>query len=325
MPLIADKTNLQEAFLRAARGKTGKYAVMEFRKNLDANLNALRHQLIEGDFHFGNYNFFTIHDPKKRVICAASFPERVVFHAMMRICHPVFDNYQIFDSYASRVGKGQYKALDRAKYYCQKYIWFAKMDVCKYFDTIDHNVMLHLLSKLFKDPQLLLYFRDLLDSYEAEQGKGVPIGNLTSQYFANHYLATADHFAKEQQGVPAIVRYMDDVLFFAETKESLCEYVGKYTGYLNESLKLALHLPIINKVCYGVPFLGYVVYGERLRLNKRSRRRFVMKMQRMNEVYHLGRIDESKLARQTSCLFAFIDKADSHNFKHKQYNLGQYS
>ena len=212
MPRIARIVNLHEAFLRDARGKAGKRAVIDFRNGLDENLMEMRRQLMEGSFCFGKYHFFTICDPKQRTICAASFSERVAFHAMMRICHPVFDDYQIFDSYASRIGKGTYKALERTQQFASRYQWFAKLDICKYFDSIDHQVLLQQLCRLFKDAQLLIYFRNLLDSYETLSGKGLPIGNLTSQYFANHYLAVADHYVKEQLGVPAMGRYMDDVL-----------------------------------------------------------------------------------------------------------------
>lgn len=187
MPRIASLENLHEAFLRAAKGKSGKLAVKEFRSRLDENLVEMSKQLLDGTFIFGHYHFFTVYDPKKRIICAASFPERVAFHAMMRICHPVFDDFQICDSYASRIDKGTYKALERARQFAHRYKWFAKMDVCKYFDSIDHEVMLRQLCRLFKDPQLLIYFRDLLDSYETSEGRGLPIGNLTSQYFANDY------------------------------------------------------------------------------------------------------------------------------------------
>ena len=142
MPRIASIVNLHEAFLRDARGKAGKRAVIDFRNGLDENLMEMRRQLMEGSFCFGKYHFFTICDPKQRTICAASFSERVAFHAMMRICHPVFDDYQIFDSYASRIGKGTYKALERTQQFASRYQWFAKLDICKYFDSIDHQVLL---------------------------------------------------------------------------------------------------------------------------------------------------------------------------------------
>ena len=224
MPRIASLENLHEAFLRAARGKACKRAVIDFRSRLDEHLKEMSRQLLDGTFQFGRYHFFTVCDPKRRTICAASFPERVAFHAMMRICHPVFDDFQIYDSYASRIGKGTYKALERARHFSRCYQWFAKLDVCKYFDSISHEVLLGQLCRLIKDSQLLLYFRDLLATYEVEEGRGLPIGNLTSQYFANHYLAVADHYAKEQLKVPAMVRYMDDLLLFKGSLPSGCGY-----------------------------------------------------------------------------------------------------
>lgn len=158
MGAICHIDNLNEAFLRAVRGKAGKQEVRRFREQLTGNLQTMVEELSDGSFCFGDYHFFSIYDPKPRTICAASFRERVAFHAMMRICHPVFDDYQIYDSYASRLGKGTYKALERAVEYSRQYRWFLKLDVCKYFDSIDHDVMYHQLCCLFKDrtsPSLL--------------------------------------------------------------------------------------------------------------------------------------------------------------------------
>ena len=127
MPRIASLDNLYEAFPRAARGKQCKRAVVDFRNRLDENLLRMQGELLDGSFRFGNYQFFTVWDPKRRTICAASFPERVAFHAMMRICHPVFDQYQVYDSYASRIGKGTYKALGRACHFAREYEWFLRL------------------------------------------------------------------------------------------------------------------------------------------------------------------------------------------------------
>ena len=325
MPLIADKANLQEAFLRAARGKSGKRAVIDFRQHLDERLSDMQSQLLNGTYRFGDYHFFTIYDPKKRVICAAPFPERVAFHAMMRVCHPVFDDYQIFDSYASRIGKGTYKALERTMYFCRRYQWFAKLDVCKYFDSIDHQVLLRQLCRLFKDRQLLIYFQDLLDSYEVDPGKGLPIGNLTSQYFANHYLSVADHYAKEVLKAPAIVRYMDDVLFFSHDKDKLDFCVEAYMTYVGEKLLLDLHQPVKNRVHYGVPFLGYVVYPERMRLNGRSKKRFIKKIAELDTLFWTDRIEERDVAARSLCLYSFVEKADSMGLRLSLYHKGQYS
>lgn len=320
MQRIASLENLHEAFLRAAKGKSDKCAVKEFRSRLDKNLCEIGRQLLDGSFQFGKYHFFTVYDPKKRMICAASFPERVVFHAMMRICHPVFDDFQIFDSYASRVGKGTYKALERSEYFAHRYRWFVKLDICKYFDSIDHDVMMQQLCRLFKDPQLLIFFRNMLDGYETIKGCGLPIGNLTSQYFANHYLAVADHYVKEQLHVKAMVRYMDDVLLFSDDKEQLKSQVRGFVDFVEHNLHLCVHQPVMNKTCYGIPFLGYVVYPDCLRLNQRSRRRFCQKMDALTDNLLSERMSEWEFSMRASCLHAFIDKADSFGFRYNYYH-----
>lgn len=320
MERIADRENLNEAFLRAAKAKRGRQAVIAFRSNLDENLLRMRRQLLDGTFRFGQYQFFTIHDPKTRSICAASFPERVAFHAIMRICHPVFDAYQIYDSYACRKGKGQYKALERAQHFARRYQWFAKLDVRHYFDSISHRILMQQLCRLFKDRQLLLYFNDLIESYSATEGRGIPIGNLTSQYFANHYLAAADHYAKQQIGIKAMVRYMDDVLLFAREKQELTDMMNTYLQYLHECLSLESHEPIINRTTHGIPFLGYVVYGRDLRLNKRSKKRYHAKMKELAVSINLGEISEGDYAQHAQCLTSFVAKASTQGFRGKVLN-----
>ena len=320
MPRIASPENLREAFLRAAKGKSMKNDVIRFREHLKENLRKIEQGLLTCNYDFNSYHFFKIYDPKQRVICAASFPDRIVFHAVIRICHPVFDRFQIFDSYACRVGKGTYRALDRALHYCRRYEWFAKLDVCKYFDSIDHDVLMNQLCKLFKDPQLLILLKKIVGSYSVKDFRGLPIGNLTSQYFANHYLSVADHYAKEQMHVKAMVRYMDDILLFSSNKEKLMENVRDLSYFLKEQLKLELHEPIINRTFYGIPFLGYVVKKDCLRLHQRSRKRFVKKMMLLTRSLEDGTIDENDYVNHATCLMAFINKADVDDFKYSLSN-----
>lgn len=315
MERIASTDNLQEAFLRASRGKAHRAAVRLFRQNLDSNLLRMQCQLLDGTYRFGKAFFFTIYDPKKRTICAASFPDRVAFHAMMRICHPVFDNYQIYDSYASRKGKGTYKALDRACVMAARYSWFAKLDVCKYFDSIDHEVLFSQLCRLFKDRQLLRYFRSLIDGYHVTEGRGLPIGNLTSQYFANHYLSQADHYGKESLGIKGYVRYMDDMVLFDSDKNRLLDTTRCFVAYMEEQLKMRLHPVVLNRAVMGLPFLGYVVYPGRLRLNGRSKRRYVHKMTELNRDLQSGLVSQEEYAVRATCLTEFVRKADSNNFR----------
>ena len=321
MSRIAELENLHEAFLRAAKGKSGKRAVSKFREDLDSNLASMGSQLLDGTFRFGNYHFFTVFDPKQRTICAASFPERVAFHAMMRICHPVFDAYQTNDSFASRKGRGQYAALERTQQLTRRYRWFAKLDVCKYFDSIDHQILLTHLSRLFKDRQLLLYFRNLIDGYEVSSGRGLPIGNLTSQYFANHYLSIADHYAKQQLGVEAMVRYMDDIIFFANDKVKLMYQVYGYAVFAKEKLHLELHLPVVNRTSKGLPFLGYVVMPHYLRLNGRSLRRFRYKLGWLQYELATEAIDDAVYVRHATSLLSFVEKAAVKSLKQKMQHI----
>jgi len=310
MERIVQTENLHEAFLRAARGKQCKVAVMAFRDDLHNQMCAIQRDLLAGRYAFGPYHYFTIYDPKRRIICAAPFRDRVVFHAMMRICHPVFDNHQVCDSYASRLGKGTYKALERAGQMARRHRWFAKLDMVKYFDSIDHEVMMSQLCRLFKDGMLLRYFDDLIRGYSTLPGRGLPIGNLTSQYFANHYLSPADHLLLERMGAKGMVRYMDDVLIFDNDTNRLKDVVACYSDHVRHSLRLDLHAPIINRTDCGVPFLGYVVKRDCLRLNGRSRRRFVRKMAQWSVLVQQERVSIEQYAEHATCLMAFARKAD---------------
>lgn len=307
--------NLNEAFLRAAKGKTGYYPVVAFRKDYDRNIRQMARSLADGTFQFGKYHFFTIFDPKKRRICAASFPERVAFHALMRVCHPFFENRQIYDSYASRIGKGTYVALDRARHFARKYQYFAKIDVCKYFDSINHSILFRMLCRIFKDEMLLDYFYKIIDTYSVGENRGLPIGNLTSQYFANHYLTYADRFLQVESHIPGLVRYMDDTLIFSNDKDQILTTVAAYKDFLAEKLDLQIHPPVINRTCHGAPFLGYVVYADGLRLSQRSRHRFREKMAVLQYLYDEDIIDEKEISMRSGSMFAFINKADVLNFR----------
>jgi hypothetical protein len=259
----------------------------------------------------GNYHYFTIYDPKERVICAAPFRQRVFHHAILNICHPIFEKFQIYDSYATRIGKGQYAALERAKYYSANYQWFCKLDVRKYFDSIDHEVLYAKLKSKFKDPYLLDLFQKIIKSYETAPDKGLPIGNLTSQYFANFYLGFADHFIKEKLQVSAYVRYMDDMVFWSNDKETLLTIVKQFNVFISSTLKMTLKPYCINRFEKGLPFLGYVIFKDTVRLNKTSKKRFVRKM----NLYYSNLENESwsqtQYARHVLPLIAFTRHADS--------------
>ena len=138
---IGEPENLRLAFLNAIRGKCGKQDVIEYTARLDENLRLLRDRLLARRVDVGHYHFFTVHDPKERVICAASFPERVLHHAIMNVCEPVLERYAIHDSYACRTGKGMHAAVLRAQAFTRQFPWYLKLDVRKYFDSIHHETL----------------------------------------------------------------------------------------------------------------------------------------------------------------------------------------
>lgn len=314
---IAEVDNLLLAYWKAKRGKAAKVYVIAYEENLMTNLEELRVMILSDKVKIGDYHFFKIYDPKERMICASAFGERVLQHALMNICHPIFECYQIYDSYACRIGKGTYKALERASSFALRYTHFAKLDVRKYFETIDHEILKKQLGRLFKDQQLLHVFAQIIDSYEVELGKGLPIGNLTSQYFANHFLGQADHFIKEKLRVKGYLRYMDDMVIFANSLDELKCRVRSFELFLTQELQCELRPTVMQAIFKGLPFLGYVVRPNVLTLAKRSRKRFKRKATYLYKQLKRGLISQEEFQRKSQPLIAFIEQAYSFSFKKK--------
>ncbi len=313
---IADFENLQLAYYKARKGKVGKREVIEFGKRLQDNLLNLQWQIVSGNVETGNYRLFTIYDPKKRLICAAPFGQRILHHALMNICHSSFEKAQIFDSYASRVGKGTYAALERARQFTKHNKWFLKLDFRKYFDNLDHKVLMKQLGRLFKDTRLLNIFENIINGYSVLR-RGVPIGNLTSQYFANHYLSPADHYVKESLKIKAYVRYMDDIVLWHNDRATLIKAGLQLRQYSENRLKLELKPFCINRSVQGLPFLGYLLYPDKIRLAHRSRARFIKKMKVYNNKLDSGLWTQKEYQNHVSPLIAFTEYANAREFRKK--------
>lgn len=307
---IADIENLELAFWKAQRGKSGKNEVKRFRENLHENLSEIREEFLGGNVTLGNYHYFTIYDPKERIICAADFRERVIQHAVVNICEPYFEKYQIFDSFACRKGKGMDVCLARSLYFCRKFPWYLKLDIHKYFDSINHKILFTILNRRFKDPDLLNFFVRLIETYEVTSGCGLPIGNLLSQYFANLYLGVLDHQLKDIYHVPGYVRYMDDFIVFTKNKEDLKFIQIKIEEILSNQLKLELNLPLCNRTVQGIPFLSYRVTPTGLRLSQKAKRRFRKKIEFANK---------NESTEHALPLLAFICRAESKGFRRKLF------
>ncbi len=303
---IATYENLCLAFWKAARGKQDRQEVIAFRKDFSARICKLQNELLSHELDIGHYRFFKVFDPKRRSICAASFPERVLHHAIMNVCEPTLENYTIFDSYACRKGKGNRKALARAQQFACTYPWFLKLDIRKYFDSIDHKIMMRLLSRRFKDKDLLLLFQKLLETYHTRQGKGMPIGNLISQHLANFYLGNFDHWIKEEQRVKGYLRYMDDLIVLGPDKAYLQSAFAGIKGYLCSKLALQVKPNIqLNRCRCGIPFLGYRIFPHMIRLSPQSRQRFMQKYRQYEKKWHIGQWSTGELIRHMEPLIEF--------------------
>ncbi|MBQ2992670.1 MAG: hypothetical protein IJE21_02060 [Alistipes sp.] len=309
MPRILALENLLAAYYDARRGKQHKEPVIQFTKNLYNNILELRDGVLNGTFKIGRYHYFNIYDPKQRVICAASFEERVLHHAIINVCKSRFEQHFISDTYASREGKGVYAAIDRARQGMSQCRYVAKLDVRKYFDSVSHVVLKQQLRRVFKDCQLLNLFDKIIDSYAVTPQRGIPIGNLTSQYFANFYLSFLDHYIKEALRVPVYVRYMDDMLLFGHSKEDLKEYVNRVSDFVSKQLSLTLKCPQLETATRGVAFLGYRISCDKIVLNRRSKIRFKRKIYKYTHLLANGVWDDEQYVEHIIPLLAFVRRA----------------
>lgn len=308
--------NLRLAYYKAAKGKRNKRAAVRYRADIEPNLARLREQLLDPRHPgIGRYRFFTIHDPKERKICVAPFGDRVLHHAVMNVLEPHFDSFQIYDSYACRTGKGTNAALKRALYFARTFPYVAKLDVRRYFDSIDHRVLKELLSRRIKDHRVLNLLRAIIDTYQVVPGRGVPIGNLTSQYFANHYLGFLDHFAKENVGVAGWIRYMDDFLLFGTSKELVRRRSRAVEGHCRDPLRLELKEPLLRPVSRGIPFLGFLVKPGGIYLTREKRRRTQRRVREYARLFHSGAWSEEELAAHILPLFSHLTVARSRSVR----------
>jgi RNA-directed DNA polymerase len=282
--------NLLLAYRLASRGKRGHACVAAFEYRLEDNLVRLQRELETRTYRPGRYHSFYIHEPKRRLISAAPFRDRVVHHALCNVIEPAFERSFIADSYANRVGKGTHRALDRCQHFARRYPYVLQCDVRQFFPSIDHAILLETIARRVKDPDVLWLIGEIIGSgvgvlseeYEmvyfpgddllaAARPRGLPIGNLTSQFWANCYLDPFDHFVRRELRCPAYVRYVDDFLLFGDDRRRLWAWKEAIIGRLAR-LRLTIHEQPAQArpVTEGIPFLGFVVYPQRRRLKRRK-------------------------------------------------------
>ena len=281
---ITDLENLKSAYLKALKGKRYTPAALIYGNKVDENLFSLKIRLENEIYNHGKYRQFKIYDPKERVITAVSFEDRIIHHAIMLILEPVFEKQFVFHTYACRKGKGTHKAVEYVSKKAKQCEYFLKLDVRKYFDNVNHTVLKTKLRRIIKDEKCLKLLFSIIDSY-GEGDKQLPIGNLTSQFFANFYLSAMDHLVLEKLKPQGYVRYMDDVIIFDNSKNSLLEMYRTLNTYVATELQLTFKQPVINKCVNGIPFLGFFIRRNSISILSKNWNRKLKKVAKLDKNY----------------------------------------
>jgi hypothetical protein len=316
---VADWHSLGVAFHRAAVGKRSRPEVQRFAANLDAELGRLRRDIRAGTVAVGHARRFRIRDPKPRIIHAPCFRERVLHHALMAHVGPVLDRALVDDTYACRSGKGALAAVHRAQQHARRWPWWAKIDIRAYFASIDHAVLKGLLARKLKDPGLMDLIGRVVDAHEDAPGKGMPIGALTSQQFANYYLNGLDRFLLEECKVRGLVRYMDDLVWWGEDRAAVRDTLTAARCYAEEQLALQLKTPVlVGRSFQGLSFCGYRILPGRLFLSRRRKRRYAECRRQWEAAYAGGLIDAQTLQAGYTSALAITAHADAATWRRAQ-------
>jgi len=332
-PRLVSFENLLDAFRKARRGKRRSPAVAQFSLNLERELIGLQRELDAGDYGPGRYRLFTIYERKPRLIAAAPFRDRVVHHAIMNVVEPSLDQTFIFDSYACRKGKGVHAAVDRYQCWARRYTYALKMDVAQYFPSIDHDILKEKLRRRIKDRRTLELLDRIIDgspSFDTppmyfsgddlftplERRHGIPIGNLTSQFFANLYLDDLDQYIKQVLGVKAYLRYVDDTVVLDDDKGRLSEIRAAVRERLVvDRLRLHPRKAHVSPVAAGLNLLGYLVYPDRRRLRNDNGYRFARRLRGFACRYAEGRIGWKEIDASVQSWIGHAIHADTYGLR----------
>lgn len=324
-PLITSFEWLENAYRNARKQKRYRNEVLAFSNNLDQNLLTIQQQMRSQTFTFGPYRRHWVSVPKKRLVMALPFDSRIVQWSIYLILNPFYDKLMIEDSFACRKGKGSLAAILRLQYWLRliqnkPHDWYClKLDISKYFYRVDHGILLDILSDRVKDKDLLTLLDTIINcngerfglprfmspmdaqEYDWLDGVGMPIGNLTSQLFANIYLNELDQFCKHTLKIPYYVRYMDDIIIIAQSKELAHFYKREVGRFLSASLHLDLNSKtVIRPAQLPIEFVGYTATAGCLKLRKQTIRRMKSAFRAICRNYFEGRISQAEFDRRVA-------------------------
>ena len=279
---ITSIENLLEAWKEFLRGKKNRKDVQEFQFSLMDKIFSLHYDLRSHSYVHGPYHAFNISDPKPRNIHKATVRDRLLHHAIYRILYPYFDKKFISDSYSCRTNKGTHKALERFKYFSgkvsknnTKQCFILKCDIKKFFASIDQKILLEILNKHIEDKEIVWLIERIVKSFYTKPGKGLPLGNLTSQLLVNVYMDEFDQFVKHKLKIKYYIRYADDFVFLSRSRKSLEDLIPQISHFLEANLGLSLHPDklFIKSLSSGLDFLGWVNFPNHRVLRTVTKRR----------------------------------------------------
>ncbi len=344
---ITDYSSLLFAYYRARKCKRYNDTILRFGYYLESNLLCLQRDLQSGYYQPSPYVCFTVHDPKVRQVSAPAFRDRVLQHALVAVIEPLFEKSFIYDSYACRQKKGTHFGLRRFKKFLQAArsihganapLYCLRMDVSKFFASISWDVLLPLVFKQVKNPRTQNLIEKILTNYQFfdEKGhvfnpapfvvspvlrKGIPIGNLTSQLFANVYLNELDHFVKDKLGIRWYGRYMDDFLVIHHDKGELIKIEGEIRTFLRDNLKLVLsdRKVIISNVKDGIPFIGYRIFYDHILVRGTTLLHMQRKLRLKRQELRKGYVYQDQLIASIHSLFGHFRYANSWHLKQQMF------
>lgn len=321
---ICDFPNFEIAYQKARRCKRYRNEVLRFSANKEENLIRLQDQFVRHTYKQGKYRTFTVIEPKKRLISALPFADRVAQHAICNIIEPIIDKRFYYHSYACRKGRGMHAASETLSAWIHnnsyegKPLYSIKADIHHYFQSVDHKILKKALRRIIKDEELLGLLDLIIDSNGASVG--IPVGNLTSQLFANLYLDALDKYIKEVLGVKLYIRYMDDFIILSDDKEYLRNMLTKIEGFLSECLALTFN-PKTNIICAnnGVDFCGYRHWKDHKKIRKSS----VKRVQRTIKIYLKEKITQQRLEKSMQSWLGHARHADTYHLRQRMMQKAQ--
>ena len=328
--------NLFSAYQKARKHKTRKKYVIEFEKDLTNNLLQLRADLLFHSYQPEPLKTFIIREPKTRKISKSAFRDRVVHHALCNVIEPIFENSFIYDSYANRKGKGVLKAIERFEYFKRKVSrnlatlktgngikgFVLKADIRKFFDSVSHEILMKIIRRKIRDEKVLWLIKIILQNHcPQQQGKGMPLGNLTSQFFANVYLNELDYFIKQNLKVKYYIRYVDDFVLLHKSKEMLEHYKKGISIFLETSLSISLHpdKSAVFPLYRGVNFLGLKIIPRHKAIQKKNIRKFRNKLELLCAFYDAGEISYDEVYNSLEGWNAYTKNANGFKLKEKLF------